>query len=124
MEENKTCSTGATNTSASCTNTSATCTTTKPTGCSKNVSKDFYDILGINEKSSHKDIDQAYKKLAAQWHPEKHPEDRVGAQQKFNQINEAYAVLSDPAQKHHYDIMKHKQFSMTDAERIFEKFFE
>jgi curved DNA-binding protein CbpA len=62
--------------------------------------------------------------LAARWHPEKHPNDRLNAQNRFNQINEAYLVLSDPAQKHHYDIMKRRQFTMSDAEKIFEKFFE
>jgi DnaJ-domain-containing protein 1 len=86
--------------------------------------KDYFKILDLNESATHQDINTAYKKLAVRWHPEKHPNDRLNAQNRFNQINEAYLVLSDPAQKHHYDIMKRRQFTMSDAEKIFEKFFE
>lgn len=120
MENTTRSTTGATNTSAA--NTS---NTTKPTG-SGNASnqKDFYNTLGLNDKASNKDIETAYKKHAAEWHPEKHPNDRVNAQRRFNDINEAYATLSDSGQRHHYDEIRGQHFGVNDAYKLFDKFFD
>jgi curved DNA-binding protein CbpA len=112
--------TEATNTSAS--NTSST---TKPTGASNAThEKDFYNSLGLNENCSQSDIELAYKRLAAEWHPEKHPHDRVNAQRHFNEINEAYATLSNPIQRLHYDEIKRDRFSVHDAYKLFDRFFD
>ncbi len=63
---------------------------------------DYYKILGIDRKASQADIKKAYRKLARKLHPDLNPNDRE-AQQKFQQVNEANAVLSDPEKRKKYD---------------------
>ncbi len=65
---------------------------------------DYYKVLGIDRKATQKDIKQAYRKLARQYHPDVNPNDNA-AQEKFKQINEAYEVLSDPEKKQKYDTL-------------------
>ena len=62
---------------------------------------DFYKILNIPRSATEKEIKKAYRKLAVKWHPDKNktPE----AQQKFQEIGEAYGVLRDPEKKANYD---------------------
>jgi molecular chaperone DnaJ len=64
--------------------------------------KDYYSILGIGRNASDKEIKQAYRKLARQYHPDVNPGDKT-AEEKFKHINEAYEVLSDPAKRQKYD---------------------
>lgn len=59
---------------------------------------DYYDILGIKRNASESEVKKAYKKQAMQHHP-----DRGGDANKFQQINEAYETLKDPAKKSNYD---------------------
>lgn len=59
---------------------------------------DYYSILGVPRGASEDEIKRAYRKLAMQHHP-----DRGGDQTKFQQIQEAYATLSDPGRRHEYD---------------------
>jgi DnaJ-class molecular chaperone len=59
---------------------------------------DYYSILGVPRGASDEDIKKAYRKLAMQHHP-----DRGGDQNKFQQIQEAYDTLSDPAKRSQYD---------------------
>ena len=63
---------------------------------------DYYKILGVDKKSSEEDIKKAYRKLARKWHPDLNPNDK-NAHQKFQQINEANEVLSDPEKRKKYD---------------------
>lgn len=66
--------------------------------------KDFYRILGVDEKASQDDIKKAYRKLAIKWHPDRHPgDDRAAAEEKFKRINEAKEVLTDPDKRAKYD---------------------
>ncbi|HEY9825783.1 MAG TPA: DnaJ domain-containing protein, partial [Stenomitos sp.] len=64
--------------------------------------KDYYQILGVDKKASDSDIKKAFRKLARQYHPDLHPNDRV-AEAKFKEVNEAYEVLSDPDKRRKYD---------------------
>jgi len=64
--------------------------------------KDYYKILGVDRKASERDIKQAYRKLARQYHPDVNPGDK-SAEEKFKQINEAYEVLSDKEDRQKYD---------------------
>ena len=64
--------------------------------------KDYYGILGIKRDASEKEIKQAYRKLARQYHPDVNPGDN-SAEAKFKQVNEAYEVLSDKANRKKYD---------------------
>lgn len=63
---------------------------------------DYYKILEIDKKASAEDIKKAYRKLARKLHPDINPNDK-DAQKKFQQINEANQVLSDPEKRKKYD---------------------
>ncbi len=64
--------------------------------------KDYYAILGLRRKASASDIKKAYRKLARQYHPDVNSGE-AAAEQKFKEINEAYAVLSDETKRRTYD---------------------
>lgn len=66
------------------------------------ASKDYYSILGVGRNASDKEIKQAYRKLARQYHPDVNPGDKA-AEEKFKAINEAYEVLSDPEKRRKYN---------------------
>jgi curved DNA-binding protein len=63
--------------------------------------RDFYDVLGVSRNASQEEIQQAYRRLARQHHPDvnKDPE----AEERFKDISEAYDVLSDPETRRRYD---------------------
>src|SRR3984957_15640367 len=63
---------------------------------------DYYKILGLDKKASEEDIKKAYRKLARKHHPDLNPNDKE-ANKKFQQINEANEVLSDPEKRKKYD---------------------
>src|SRR5687767_2212917 len=63
---------------------------------------DYYKILGVNKDASAEDIRKAYRKLARKMHPDLNPNDKE-AHKKFQQINEANEVLSDPEKRKKYD---------------------
>ncbi len=64
--------------------------------------KDYYKILGINRDADINTIKKSYRKLAMQYHPDKNPGDKA-AEEKFKEIGEAYAVLSNPQKRRQYD---------------------
>lgn len=63
---------------------------------------DYYQLLGINKSASQAEVKKAYRKMARKYHPDLHPND-LEAQKKFQQINEANEVLSDPEKRKKYD---------------------
>jgi len=63
---------------------------------------DYYKVLGLEKKASQEDIKKAYRKLARKHHPDLNPNDKE-AHKKFQQINEANEVLSDPEKRKKYD---------------------
>lgn len=63
---------------------------------------DYYKILGVDKKASDADIKKAYRKLARKYHPDINPNDKE-ASSKFQQVNEANEVLSDPEKRKKYD---------------------
>ena len=63
---------------------------------------DYYKLLGVNKSATTKDIKSAYRKLARKYHPDLNPNDK-DAKKKFQEINEANEVLSDPEKRKKYD---------------------
>jgi molecular chaperone DnaJ len=70
--------------------------------------RDYYEILGLSKSASTAEIKAAYRRLALQWHPDRNK--AANANEKFKEINEAYAVLSDPKKKETYDQFGHAAF--------------
>jgi curved DNA-binding protein len=69
---------------------------------------DYYEILGVPQDATHKQIKEAYRKLAFQYHPDRNkanPESTA----KMKSVNEAYAVLSNPSKRRDYDLYR-RQF--------------
>jgi molecular chaperone DnaJ len=71
--------------------------------------KDYYDILGVNKKSTPEEIKKAYRSLAMKYHPDRNQGDKT-AEGKFKEASEAYQVLSDPKKKSSYDQFGHSAF--------------
>lgn len=69
------------------------------------VDKDFYKILGVPKDASEADIKKAYRKLARKYHPDQNQDD-PSAEQKFKDLSEAYAVLSDAEERQQYDAIR------------------
>lgn len=65
--------------------------------------KDYYKILGVTKGASADAIKKAYRKLAMQYHPDRNQGKEEWANEKFKEINEAYAVLGDPKKRKQYD---------------------
>ena len=70
--------------------------------------RDYYEVLGVSKNAPKDQIKDAYRKLAMQYHPDrnKSPE----AEEKFKEISEAYAVLSDDQKRQQYDTLGHRGF--------------
>jgi molecular chaperone DnaJ len=70
--------------------------------------RDYYEVLGVQKSASKDEIKDAYRKLAMQYHPDRNkaPE----AEEKFKEISEAYAVLSDDEKRQQYDTLGHPDF--------------
>ena len=66
--------------------------------------RDYYEVLGISKDATEKDIKKAYRKLAFKYHPDKNPDNKKEAEEKFKEVNEAYSVLSDPDKRRQYDM--------------------
>jgi curved DNA-binding protein CbpA len=65
--------------------------------------RDYYEVLSIAPDASAEEIKEAYRKLAFQYHPDRNPASQ-DASKKMKEINEAYAILSDPTKRREYDI--------------------
>jgi molecular chaperone DnaJ len=68
--------------------------------------RDYYEVLGVGREAGDADLKSAYRKLAHQFHPDKNPGDKK-AEEKFKEVSEAYAVLSDAEKRAHYDRFGH-----------------
>jgi molecular chaperone DnaJ len=73
-----------------------------------NTKRDYYEILGVSRDASVDDVKKAYRKLALQYHPDRNKE--PAAEEKFKEISEAYAVLSDTEKRQTYDQYGHAGF--------------
>jgi len=67
------------------------------------LDQDHYKVLGVDYDATDDSIRTSYLRLALKWHPDKH-NGASAATLKFQEISEAYRVLSDPLMRHEYDI--------------------
>ena len=81
--------------------------------------KDYYKILEVEEKASQDEIKKAYRKLAAQYHPDRNPQ----GEEKFKEIAEAYETLGNPEKKAQYDNRSNNPFQGTPYEQMFSQMF-
>src|SRR5436305_15164882 len=72
--------------------------------------KDYYDILGVKKSATEDEIKKAYRTLAKKFHPDKNKGDKT-AENKFKEMSEAYAVLSDKEKRDQYDRLGREAFS-------------
>lgn len=83
--------------------------------------RDYYEVLGIDRAATQEQIKQAYRQLAMQWHPDRNK--AADAADRFKEIAEAYAVLSDQTKRRAYDTTGHAGVSERwSTEDIFRDF--
>jgi molecular chaperone DnaJ len=70
--------------------------------------RDYYEILGVSRNATKEEIKDAYRRLALQYHPDRNKS--PDAEEKFKEISEAYAVLSDDEKRRQYDLLGHAGF--------------
>ena len=85
--------------------------------------RDYYEVLGVQKNASKEEIKNVYRKLALQYHPDRNKD--PDAEQKFKDISEAYAVLSDDEKRKHYDVYGHvgAEEAFRGSEANFEEVF-
>ncbi len=87
------------------------------------MAENYYTILGLEKNASPEEIKKAYRKLALKYHPDKNPGDKK-AEEKFKEITEAYAVLSNSEKRKQYDQFGetgfHQRYSQEDIYRDFD----
>jgi molecular chaperone DnaJ len=66
------------------------------------VARNYYEILGVQPNASEADLKRVYRQLAMQYHPDRNPGDKK-AEERFKEVSEAYAILSDTDKRAHYD---------------------
>jgi len=83
------------------------------------VKRDYYEVLGVGKNASNEEIKKVYRQLAMKYHPDRvAPDEKKEAEEKFKEISEAYAVLTDPKKRSAYDQFGHagidQQYSYED----------
>ncbi|KAM5256049.1 dnaJ homolog subfamily B member 6-like [Ctenodactylus gundi] len=68
----------------------------------------YYEVLGVPQNASPSEIQKAYHRLALRVHPDKNPENKEAAEEKFKQVAQAYAILSDARKRNDYDMTREK----------------
>ena len=94
------------------------------------VKRDYYEVLGVARQCTSVELKVAFRKIAMESHPDRHPDDPV-AHERFKEASEAYSVLSDPERRRSYDLFGHSavgggpgiDFSDMPFADIFDTFF-
>lgn len=72
-----------------------------------NQKRDYYEVLGVNRSASEEEIKKAYRRGALQWHPDRNPQNKHEAEERFKELTEAYSVLIDAQKRTAYDRYGH-----------------
>lgn len=73
--------------------------------------RDYYEILGVSRNATPEEIKSAYRRAALRWHPDRNPDNKKEAEERFREATEAYSVLSDPQKRALYDRYGHAGLS-------------
>lgn len=74
------------------------------------AAKDYYEVLGVESGATGAEVKRAYRNLALKYHPDRNPDRREWAEERFKEISEAYGVLIDPAKRQQYDGVRRSGF--------------
>ena len=80
-----------------------------------NQKRDYYEILGVPRNAGEQELKSAYRRLALQYHPDRNPENKHEAEEKFKELSEAYSVLADGDKRAVYDRFGHAGVSGAGA---------
>ena len=81
--------------------------------------RDYYEVLGVEKSADDAAIKKAFRQLAKKYHPDMNPGDKE-AEQKFKEVQEAYAVLSDSEKRRQYDQFGHSAFDGSTGAGVFD----
>jgi len=83
------------------------------------MARDLYEIIGVRRDASQKEIETAYKKLALEFHPDRHRDNPLAplAEERMKEINEAYSILKDPIKRRDYDAGELRGYSSPQENR-------
>jgi len=73
--------------------------------------RDYYEVLGLGRGATQDEVKSAYRKLAKEYHPDRNPDNRAQAEEKFKELSEAYEVLADANKRRLYDTYGHEGVS-------------
>ncbi len=90
---------------------------TKKHTMSTPTKRDYYEVLGVSKQADAKQIKDAFRELAMRYHPDRNKE--AGAEERFKEIAEAYAILSDPEKKRQYDLQGFEGVSSFTPDDLF-----
>jgi molecular chaperone DnaJ len=91
------------------------------------MKRDYYEVLGVARHADAAELKRAYRELALRYHPDKNP-GNLEAEERFKEVSEAYAILSDTDKRARYDRLGHAgagadEFSMGSVTELFESLF-